>query len=465
MILAAILNRTPVSPVTINPELPLRLQDIINNCLEKDRELRYQSAADLRADLKRLRRDLESGHSRTLEVMSAARLAEEARGAQRVGWGAKSGGVPPVPPRSSFLPRAVAAVVAVALLAGAYGLWRSRVRPPAGGQSAPAVTAPQVATSLSLARSSLESRNYRAAATYADTVLEAEPGHAEATRIRDQARTALAHFDEAIADARSHLARGDTQSAAASLERAGDRSDRADRHRTCGSHRRDRAPARSRGPRGVARQPQPAPTSRSVRPAVLCRRHRRPQRRPRAHRRSPPPAIQPPFTPPARTEPSPSTVTAAPPPSPLPQPAAPKTPPIALPPAAPRAEPAKPEPSRSAETTRSGPSQEEIDDAAIRRVVVTYGRAIETKDISLFKSIKPNLSADEERRLQQGFRAVSSQRVTLTIASLARQGDSAAVVVQRRDVLEVGGRRQTVEARQTLTLARAGSGWVITEIR
>ena len=69
------------------------------------------------------------------------------------------------------------------------------------------------------------------------------------------------------------------------------------------------------------------------------------------------------------------------------------------------------------------------------------------------------------RSLQQGVRAVSSQRVTLTIASLARQGDSAAVVVQRRDVLEVGGRRQTVEARQTLTLARAGSGWVITEIR
>jgi hypothetical protein len=158
-------------------------------------------------------------------------------------------------------------------------------------------------------------------------------------------------------------------------------------------------------------------------------------------------------------------VTGAPPPSPLPQPAAPETPPIAPPPAAPRSEPAKPEPSRSAETTRSGPSQEEIDDAAIRRVIVTYGRAIETKDISLFKSIKPNLSADEERRLQQGFRAVNSQRVTLTIASLARQGDSAAVVVQRRDVLEVGGRRQTVEARQTLTLARAGSGWVITEIR
>ena len=62
-VLAAILNRAPVAPVVFKPDLPLRLQVIINNCLEKDRELRYQTAADLRADLKRARRDLESGHS------------------------------------------------------------------------------------------------------------------------------------------------------------------------------------------------------------------------------------------------------------------------------------------------------------------------------------------------------------------------------------------------------------------
>jgi len=465
VILAAILNRTPVAPVTINPELPLRLQDIINNCLEKDRELRYQSAADLRADLKRLRRDLESGHSRTLEVMSASRLAEEgAERSESLGV-RRSSDVPSAPPRSSFLPGAVAAVVAVALLAGGYGLWRSRVRPPASGQPAPAVTAPQVATSLSLARSSLDARNYRAAATYADTVLEAEPGQAEATRIRDEARTALAHFDEAIADARNHLARGDTQSAAASLESARAIDPSAPTVTEVAARIEEAVRQREAAARQAsARPPQPAPTSKERAPGRALP----PPPAPAPTAGSPsitPPAIEPPFTPPARTEPPPSTVTAAPPPAPLPQPVAPETPPIAPPPAAPRSEPPKPEPSRSAETTRSGPSQEEIDDAAIRRVIVTYGRAIETKDIALFKSIKPNLSADEERRLQQGFRAVNSQRVTLTIASLARQGDSAAVVVQRRDVLDVGGRRQTVEARQTLTLARAGGGGIITEIR
>jgi len=97
--------------------------------------------------------------------------------------------------------------------------------------------------------------------------------------------------------------------------------------------------------------------------------------------------------------------------------------------------------------------------------VATYGRAIETKDLALFRSVKPNMSANEERRLQQGFRAVSSQRVNLTIASIDRRGETASVVVQRRDVLEVSGRTQTAETRQVLSLARAGDGWVIVEIR
>ena len=51
----------------------MRLQEVINNCLEKDRELRYQSAADLRADLKRVRRDIESGHSRAVDAVSGLR--------------------------------------------------------------------------------------------------------------------------------------------------------------------------------------------------------------------------------------------------------------------------------------------------------------------------------------------------------------------------------------------------------
>ena len=63
LIFDAILNRAPVSPVRLNADLPAKLEDVINKALEKDRNLRYQSAADIRADLQRLKRDTESGRS------------------------------------------------------------------------------------------------------------------------------------------------------------------------------------------------------------------------------------------------------------------------------------------------------------------------------------------------------------------------------------------------------------------
>jgi eukaryotic-like serine/threonine-protein kinase len=56
-----ILNRTPASPLRLNPELPAKLEEIINKAIEKDRELRYQHAADIRTDLKRLKRETTSG--------------------------------------------------------------------------------------------------------------------------------------------------------------------------------------------------------------------------------------------------------------------------------------------------------------------------------------------------------------------------------------------------------------------
>src|SRR5579863_1236467 len=57
----AILNKPFVTPLKLNPELPAKLEDILNKAMEKDREMRYRSAADIETDLKRLRRDTDSG--------------------------------------------------------------------------------------------------------------------------------------------------------------------------------------------------------------------------------------------------------------------------------------------------------------------------------------------------------------------------------------------------------------------
>jgi eukaryotic-like serine/threonine-protein kinase len=63
VILEAIMNRPPVSPTRVNPELPPKLEEIIFKALEKDPEMRYQNASEIRTDLKRLKRDTDSGRS------------------------------------------------------------------------------------------------------------------------------------------------------------------------------------------------------------------------------------------------------------------------------------------------------------------------------------------------------------------------------------------------------------------
>ena len=97
----AILNRTPVAPVRLNPEIPAELERIINKTLEKSRDLRYQHAADFRSDLQRLKRDIESGHTPIAPTGGGLRLANKLTG-------------------SRLIAIAAVAVVVVALSVGAW---------------------------------------------------------------------------------------------------------------------------------------------------------------------------------------------------------------------------------------------------------------------------------------------------------------------------------------------------------
>jgi hypothetical protein len=104
------------------------------------------------------------------------------------------------------------------------------------------------------------------------------------------------------------------------------------------------------------------------------------------------------------------------------------------------------------------------DDAAIRRVVAAYAHAIKLKDLEAVRSVKPNLSAAEERRLEDSFKAASSPRVDITVLSIEHRASNALVKVRRLDTVTAGGRARISDSQQTMTLIRSGAGWVISEI-
>ncbi len=87
----AILHGAPTSPVRLNPQLPPKLEEIISKALEKDREVRYQHASDLRADLKRLKREIDSGRTSGVSAVAGLPPAGMLRRRWQVGLAAALG--------------------------------------------------------------------------------------------------------------------------------------------------------------------------------------------------------------------------------------------------------------------------------------------------------------------------------------------------------------------------------------
>src|SRR5579864_8374923 len=148
VIFDAILNRMPPAPSERNPNLPPKLEEIIGKALEKDRDLRYQTAAEIRGDLKRLKRDTDSSRVSTARSAVGAAASSQASGiapGSGGGFARKSSAQIPAarssdsalaftPHRSNWMKWAgigAAIAIAVALGAGGMHLWHHNMAPPA----------------------------------------------------------------------------------------------------------------------------------------------------------------------------------------------------------------------------------------------------------------------------------------------------------------------------------------------
>ncbi|MGA2097127.1 MAG: protein kinase [Candidatus Acidiferrum sp.] len=128
VIFDAILNRSPIPAIRLAAGLPLRLQEIINKAMEKDRALRYQHASEISADLKRLKRDSESGRSMSAEEDLETQRLTSGKDSR---WSALTAFVR----RHRILSGTALAVVLLALVAAAFAsdsnaVWRNFFRPP-----------------------------------------------------------------------------------------------------------------------------------------------------------------------------------------------------------------------------------------------------------------------------------------------------------------------------------------------
>ena len=113
----------------------------------------------------------------------------------------------------------------------------------------------------------------------------------------------------------------------------------------------------------------------------------------------------------------------------------------------------------SAVTLPSGELSTEA--TSIRKVLEAYVRAVEAKDVQMFRAVKPNLSEEEEKRARVAFKSVQSQVVKMNVLALEVKDGKATVKVSRRDTIN-GSIVSSFP--QTFQLAKETAGWMIQEI-
>jgi serine/threonine protein kinase len=392
-----ILNRAPRPIAHLNPLVPPRLEGVIATALEKERDLRYQHASDLQAELRRIRRDLDSSLVSSQTVITGTRPGTTP---------------PPAPPptTTSFpartamhkLERASIVIAFLAVLGASILFWR--------GQRNGVEIATPSADAPSTTASSTQPATPPPAPAPAET-----PAPVPETRAVEPAPAPQRPLPPPAKPAETPAPRAALPPPPVVTPAP--------------------APANQQPGAVLPTPPPPAPlpTPQATQPAETA------TQQPAPVVQTPPPAASLP-TPQPTPQPTPPAETAKPQPTPAPPPA------VVTPTPAPPA-----------------PSVAESDDAAIRRVIQTYKRAIETKDIALFRSVRPNLTRAAEATLTNSFKQIDSQQIDLRVENLRIDGRNASAQIVRRDTLISGGRRQVQNITQTLRFEKTDGGWFIAE--
>ena len=407
-----------------------------------------------------------------------------------------------VPAAPSRLPLVAGAAVAVLVAAGIGGYMYVRSRAAATAPAASTAQEQSVLTEallsgkVELARADLDNKAYDDAVAHAREALVFDPTSAEAKDVLDRALAAKADVEKAVTDARAAVGRGDTAAASEALGRllALDR-----RHPAARDLMRDlnrysrrqaeeargraatsraaaedastlRTPAYAQARRltveadGLFAQERFAEAAdkyiesrdafdalkREVDAARAAEAARAEAARAEAARAE---ASRVEAARVAAARPAPTGI-----PTPTAAPSATATPtaaPTSLPTATPAA--ATPQPAAAAAAVPAAPGRDP-QDPAVRRVIADLGRAFETQDVSLYRAVMGELSADAEKKLRESFKAVKYDRVAIEIESVEVSGEEATARVQRQDT--INGRTQPLK-RLVYRLARSGASWRI----
>jgi serine/threonine protein kinase len=365
----------------------------------------------------------------------------------------------------------------VLVLAGGFWWWRSRTQPPpppaVSTEQVGALTDALVTSQVELAQESLRDKDYAGAISQAQQALKLDAQNAEARQVVERAGAILKEADDAVGVARAAVEAGDTDTASRALANllsinpshpaAGELAAKLNQYfrGQAAEARQALGEARTSAERGQAGAQKPfAEAVAAAREAerlfaggqfaVAARKFlegrdgfakalRAAEAQQAQARRTPPPVVV--STGPVTLPPVTPSIVA-------PTPTAPAS-------LFPTPVPSVPIPLRPSPTTGTA------DDAVlVKKVVDDYAKAIQAKDIAMFRAVKPNLSADEEKRWRAIFKLYKTYKVNVTISSIQVAGAEAKVRVSRQDTID----GNPFVFQQLLTMAKGPEGWTIREI-